>query len=108
MEVYQGKPIFYSLGNFSFGGNSRPRDFDTAMIQLEYDIGEKNGKKEKPRLVRLEVIPCHLSEGEVGMTQDYRPVKVTDRDARNVLKKLSKKSKGLPDGFFETGIWMLD
>ena len=35
MEDYNGGKIFYSLGNFCFGGNIYPKDFDTALIQLE-------------------------------------------------------------------------
>lgn len=34
IEKYGDGIIFYSLGNFSFGGNTSPRDFDSAVIQL--------------------------------------------------------------------------
>lgn len=32
-EIYKGRPIAYSLGNFIFGGNSR-RDYDTAVLKV--------------------------------------------------------------------------
>lgn len=35
VEVYNGGVIYYSLGNFSFGGNGYPRDYDTALLQQE-------------------------------------------------------------------------
>ena len=35
IEEYNGGVIFYSMGNFSFGGNTCPDDFDTALIQQE-------------------------------------------------------------------------
>ena len=35
MELYGDGIIFYSLGNFSFGGNHFPRDLDSALVQLE-------------------------------------------------------------------------
>ncbi len=35
MEEYNGGKIFYSLGNFSFGGNNYPEDYDSALIQQE-------------------------------------------------------------------------
>ena len=35
MEEYNGGKIFYSLGNFSFGGNIYPDDYDSALIQQE-------------------------------------------------------------------------
>ena len=34
IEVYNGKPIFYSMGNWVFGGNTQPSDPDTAIIQV--------------------------------------------------------------------------
>ena len=33
VELYRGKPIAYSLGNFIFGGNSRD-SYDTALLEL--------------------------------------------------------------------------
>mgnify|MGYP002236903935 CR=1 FL=1 len=35
IEEYGGGIIFYSLGNFSFGGNGAPKDYDTALVQQE-------------------------------------------------------------------------
>lgn len=35
VEVWEKGIIFYSLGNFVFGGNGKPRDFDTAVIRQE-------------------------------------------------------------------------
>ncbi len=39
-EEYNGKYIYYSLGNWSFGGNTSPRDPDTIILKLtvERDI----------------------------------------------------------------------
>ena len=33
MDTTLGIPVFYSLGNFSFGGNRNPGDKDTVIIQ---------------------------------------------------------------------------
>ncbi len=35
IEKYNGGIIYYSLGNFSFGGNGAPPDMDTAIIRQE-------------------------------------------------------------------------
>ena len=43
VETYNGGIIYYSLGNFSFGGNLYPEDYDTALIQLEV-IRDENGE----------------------------------------------------------------
>ena len=37
IELYQGRPILYSLGNFVFGGNWDPKDKRTAMVRMEVD-----------------------------------------------------------------------
>jgi poly-gamma-glutamate synthesis protein (capsule biosynthesis protein) len=37
IELYQGRPIVYSLGNFVFGGNWDPKDKMTAMVRMELD-----------------------------------------------------------------------
>ncbi len=37
IELYNGRPIIYSLGNFVFGGNWDPRDKRTAMVKMEVD-----------------------------------------------------------------------
>ena len=34
IEIYNGKIILYSLGNWVFGGNTQPSDPDTAIIQV--------------------------------------------------------------------------
>lgn len=39
IEHYGDGIIYYSMGNFSFGGNSDPRDYDTALIQQELTLG---------------------------------------------------------------------
>ncbi len=37
IELYNGRPVVYSLGNFVFGGNWDPRDKRTAMVKMEVD-----------------------------------------------------------------------
>ena len=38
MEVYNGKMICYSLGNFCFGGNKNPSDKNTAIYQQAFTL----------------------------------------------------------------------
>lgn len=60
IEYYQGKPIFYSLGNFIFGNGS----YESIVAELTLTEGE----------ARVRVIPC-ASEGNrmrlLKETQDY-------------------------------------
>jgi len=57
IEMYEGKSIVYSLGNFVFGGNSNPRDKTTEIFRQTFSF--ENGK-----LVGINsplIIPCKLS-----------------------------------------------
>lgn len=57
IEHYNGGLICYSLGNFTFGGNGDPKDYDTAFIQQEV-IRRVDGTVE---LGELTIIPCSIS-----------------------------------------------
>lgn len=54
MESYNGGYIFYSLGNFSFGGNTAPRDTDTAIAQVTV---KKDGDGLGRRRLRPDPLP---------------------------------------------------
>lgn len=57
VEEYGGGMILHSLGNWSFGGNTSPRDRDTAIIQITA-VREADGGVS---LGGVELIPCELS-----------------------------------------------
>lgn len=67
IEEYNGGVIYYSLGNFSFGGNSAPDDMDTAVIQQEIFL-EEDGTVV---LGERTIIPCCLSSSD--KTNNYQP-----------------------------------
>ena len=67
VESYNGGIIYYSTGNFSFGGNRNPKDKDTAILQqevLRYEDGTV-------ALGSLTAIPCRISTSDSW--NDYRP-----------------------------------
>ncbi len=98
VQFYKGKPIFYSLGNFTFGTMGRA-DPDTGIFQLRYSL-----TKEGPELINFAVIPCR-TQG----TGDYRPYEIKEETERQaMLKKLvfRKETRGmqnLPESFIQTG-----
>ena len=90
IERYQEGLILYSMGNFSFGGNTNPRDRDTAIVQIRL-VEDDDGKL---ALQGYEVTPCCLSSTD-GIN-DYCPMpyeKGTEGYAR-VFSKLN----GIYDG----------
>jgi poly-gamma-glutamate synthesis protein (capsule biosynthesis protein) len=59
-EIYRGRPIAYSLGNFIFGGNARS-DYDTAVLkvsvrekQMKVEFLPVEVRKYQPRIVQGE------------------------------------------------------
>ena len=60
IEEYNDGVIYYSLGNFSFGGNTAPRDLDSAIVVQEV-IRSPQGAV---TLGTREVIPVSISSSE--------------------------------------------
>lgn len=89
IEHYKDGVIFYSLGNFSFGGNSNPSDKDTAILQQEF-IRHPDGTLE---MGELTIIPCYVT-GILEYGNDYKPtpIPLIDEEAyQRVLTKLEGK-----------------
>lgn len=87
IEQYNGGVILYSLGCFVYGGNSKPKDFDTAIIQQEV-IRESDGTV---CLGELTVIPCSISS-ESGWN-NYQPTPY-DRGSEAYNRVLNKLNLG--------------
>ena len=85
IEEYNGGVIFYSLGNFSFGGNANPPDKDTAILQQQV-IRDPDGTVRLGETLR---IPCYVT-GISGYGNDYQPVPMEEntKEYDRVLKKL--------------------
>ena len=67
VEYYADGIIFYSLGNFSFGGFTVPADFDTALLQQEV-IRDAQGNVS---LGELTIVPCCISS--IPERNNYQP-----------------------------------
>lgn len=89
-EEYNGVPIYYSMGNWTFGGNDAPRDPDTIILRLTVERDTDGTVSIKDS----EVIPCACT-GEAG-GNDYRPVPY-EEGSEEYLRTLSKLS-GTFDG----------
>lgn len=90
MEIYEGKLIVYCMGNWSFGGNTNPRDKDTFILKMTV-------RQDPDGAVNVEeytVIPC-ASSGETGRN-NYQPVPYAEDDEgyQRVMDKLGGDFKG--------------
>ena len=84
IEYYNGGVIYYSLGNFSFGGNTSPADKDTAILQQTV-IREPDGSV---KLGDLNIIPCHVTGRFYPNDYQPCPMEPDTEQYERVLKKL--------------------
>ena len=89
IEEYGGGIIFYSLGNFSFGGNGAPKDHDTALVQQEV-IRDAEGTV---RLGQLTIVPASVSS-VAGRNNFQRPP--TSRGRKNTIASFPSWMKPFP------------
>lgn len=68
VEEYGDGLILYSLGNWCFGGNSWPKDLDTAIIQVTV-MRDLDGKIS---IYGYDFVPCSMSSANNGRN-DYKP-----------------------------------
>lgn len=89
-EIYKDKYIYYSMGNWTFGGNTDPRDNDTFILRLTL---EKTPDGEV-KVAEREHIPAACSGIENG--NDYRPVLYEEgsEEYKRVLSKLDGSFTG--------------
>ena len=107
---YKGKPIFYSLSNFTFGANAAPKDDDTVVAQIRFDIQEDGTLTPKD----LTCIPFKMHKGK--NFQPY-PIPESDTEGRqrvweklyynnqetNYKKHKASPAPSLPESFLTTG-----
>ena len=80
LEVYKNRLIFYSIGNFSFGGNNRPyaASIPTAVMEVHLTFENKTLYASQ-----YTIHPFHTT----GTTpySNYQPVPVSGADAKEVM-----------------------
>ena len=74
-EIYKGKEIVYSLGNFCYGGNKGPEN-RTIIYQINLTIDKNN------TLINEEsnIIPCYVY---TGTTNNYQPAPIEEENIKN-------------------------
>lgn len=83
LEEYKGKYIYYSFGNWSFGGNTAPRDPDTFILKMTLmkDVDGTISISERKH------IPCSCTGVKGG--NNYQPCPY-EEDSEDYLRTLSK------------------
>ena len=84
IEAYGEGMIFYSLGNFAFGGNGAPKDMDTALIQQEV-LRDADGSIS---LGQTRIIPASVSSVPFYNNFQPTPYEPESVEYERVLSKL--------------------
>lgn len=100
IELYKGKIIAYSLGNFCFGGNRNPSDKRTFILQIKFNF-ENSILKD----TAIRVIPCNISS--VSGKNNYQPTPMKGKEKADFLKFINdispKNNFNISDEFFYLG-----
>ena len=88
IEVYNGKNIVYSLGNFCFGGNSNPSDKDTMIFQQTFKV--QDGELVEDNVTNI--IPCSISSD--SSYNNYQPTPLEGDEADRVKGRIDEYSSG--------------
>jgi poly-gamma-glutamate synthesis protein (capsule biosynthesis protein) len=87
VELYNGKVICYSLGNFCFGGNSNPKDKNTAIYQQTFTFVDGVLQTD----ISADIIPCKVSSTD--SKNDYQPTVATGEQKQSILDRMNEYSK---------------
>lgn len=83
VEEYNGGYIYYSVGNWTFGGNTNPRDKDTVIVRITVERAYDG----TVTVTNREHIPCSCSGDLNG--NNYQPV-VCEPDSEQYQRVLAK------------------
>ena len=86
IEVYNGKNIVYSLGNFAYGGHQNPEDKDTFIFQQTFTF--INGVLQEDN--ETNIIPAYVSS--LRHSNNYQPMIAEDDEAERILAKIERFS----------------
>ena len=86
VELYKGKYICYSLGNFCFGGNTMPSDQRAMMFQQVFNVSPSGEISDGG----INVIPCRVSGDP--KKNDFQPFILGQKAGKKLLKAIAKYS----------------
>lgn len=83
VEVYDGKPIFYSLGNFVYGGIKEPKDPLSAIARLRFT---------QSGIVTADLVPIQITRWPDA---PFQPFVLQDAERETALREIARRSATL-------------
>jgi poly-gamma-glutamate capsule biosynthesis protein CapA/YwtB (metallophosphatase superfamily) len=84
IEIYRGAPIFYSLGNFVYGGRKDPQDKLSAVALLQIGLD---------RSVTAEIVPIQTTRWPEA---PYQPFMLVGAEKDEALRRIAALSAAFP------------
>ena len=94
IEKYKDRYICYSLGNFCFGGNTNPQDFNTMIFQQTFTVENGELVVNGTTLQQMDVVPCSVSS--TTLINNYQPMPLSGEQGAQVLAKLNGYTQLVP------------
>ncbi len=92
IEEYNGSYIVYSLGNFSFGGNSSASWPETVILRAAFS-DDGSGLE----LDGISVVPCYTTSSG-GKSNNYQPIALFGDEGQSVVDYLISLSESIDGG----------
>ena len=97
VERYKGRYIFYSLGNFTYGGRAVPKDVDTMIAQQTFTFVDGRLTVDD----NVTILPCWMStRTEIN---DFCPVIKDGTAGSEIIEKINALSEELGTSFDRLG-----
>lgn len=98
IEEYNGKLIFYSLGNFAFGGKGTTSDLNRLSMIVRPRFALRDGKA---IMTGCLVVPCYTTSAKNITVNNYQPIPLFGEDAALLQSKYLALSAKLTYGISE-------
>jgi len=98
VELYKGKYIVYSLGNFCFGGNSNPSDKNCTIFQQTFVMDVDGSISDGG----INIIPARVSGSD--SKNDFQPYMLSGEKGNKLVNMIAKVSNVDADRM----VWMQD
>lgn len=90
-EVYEGRYIVYSLGNFCFGGNDSPSDTDCMIFQQTFTVtGDDVAKNDE-----VDFIACSVTSA--SGYNNYQPTPATGEEKARIDAKIQASTDAIAE-----------
>lgn len=85
VEYYNGKFIFYSLGNFAFGGKATTDEVNRISLVVRPRFALRDGVAQ---LTGVLIVPCYTTSAEDIRENDYKPRPLYGEEARKLMEQV--------------------